>query len=351
VFRLAAPRPPADEREQRIFLIYGALAAGYITLILAFCAVNSYGWLSRTFGAVGAAVFAVSAWFVVRRQLRGWGHTMLEALRKHSAALRAGRHRPRLLAGAGAVLIIGFLIPWPITVSGPFTVAAGGAVLLTAPDSGVVERVNVQEGTRVAPGAPLLRLRNFALERQALAARRSTDSMAVAAAKARAAQRYSEVAEIEAARSIGTARLAGLEAQISALRVRAISPGVVLTPRPGELEGHRVYRGEILLQLGQPDTVEARITLSGAGATSVRANQFVRLLPDASSSSPLNSKVGSVSAAAEARHAIEGRLQLPGSASWYPGMTGRARITLRQSNLWGAVWWAVRKGIRSDILL
>jgi hypothetical protein len=32
-------------------------------------------------------------------------------------------------------------------------------------------------------------------------------------------------------------------------------------------------------------------------------------------------------------------------------MTGHAKITLRQSNLWGALWWEMRRGIRSDILL
>jgi hypothetical protein len=32
-------------------------------------------------------------------------------------------------------------------------------------------------------------------------------------------------------------------------------------------------------------------------------------------------------------------------------MTGRARVRLRNSNVWGALWWQIRRGIRSDILL
>jgi hypothetical protein len=32
-------------------------------------------------------------------------------------------------------------------------------------------------------------------------------------------------------------------------------------------------------------------------------------------------------------------------------MTGEARITLRQTNAWGALWWAIRSRIRTDVLL
>ena len=31
--------------------------------------------------------------------------------------------------------------------------------------------------------------------------------------------------------------------------------------------------------------------------------------------------------------------------------TGEARITLRDSNIWGALWWAIRSRIRTDVLL
>jgi hypothetical protein len=351
VFRLEAPEPPADERERRIFLIYGALAAGYITLILAFCAVNSYGWLSRTLGVFGLVVFAVGAWIVVRRQLRGWGQTTALALRKHWAAMLAGSFRFRLLSAAVVLVLLGFLLPRPITISGPFTVAPATIVPLAAPDSGIVTQVSVQEGTLVPAGAPLLRVRNLTLQREAISVRRSIDSLELAAAKARAAQRLSNVAQIEAVRSIEEARLGGLQSQIRELGIRALSPGVVLTPRPDELLGQWVSRGEVLLLLGTPDSVELRISLQGAGASAVQAGQPVRLLPEASRGTQLSSTLTRVSAAAGSSHLLEGRVRLPRADFWRPGMTGRAKVTLRQSNLWGALWWGVRRSIRGDILL
>ena len=46
--------PPADEREERIFLTYGVLAAVYITSALVIVAGVVYGWLDRWLGAAGA---------------------------------------------------------------------------------------------------------------------------------------------------------------------------------------------------------------------------------------------------------------------------------------------------------
>jgi hypothetical protein len=42
---------------------------------------------------------------------------------------------------------------------------------------------------------------------------------------------------------------------------------------------------------------------------------------------------------------------LPAAAGWLPGMTGRASVTVRDSNLWGALWWSIRRGLRTDIFL
>ena len=49
--------------------------------------------------------------------------------------------------------------------------------------------------------------------------------------------------------------------------------------------------------------------------------------------------------------AVEARVGVRGSAGWRPGMTGEARVTLRESNLWGSLWWGIRKRVRTDLLL
>jgi len=49
---------------------------------------------------------------------------------------------------------------------------------------------------------------------------------------------------------------------------------------------------------------------------------------------------------------LEARVLVPRTAStWRAGATGEAKITVRRSNLIGALVWAVRKRVRSDLLL
>jgi hypothetical protein len=75
------------------------------------------------------------------------------------------------------------------------------------------------------------------------------------------------------------------------------------------------------------------------------------LLPDGTLDGPITARVASLSAVASSSETVEARLRLPAGTSWRPGMTGQASVTVRRSNLWGGLWWAIRRGIRSDILL
>jgi multidrug efflux pump subunit AcrA (membrane-fusion protein) len=273
------------------------------------------------------------------------------SLRKHAKIWQTGPLRSRLIGAAATIVVLGFIVPWPITISGPLVVAPALAIPLTAPDSGIVEQVRVREGSRVPAGAPLLHIRNLELEREMVSHQRVADSLAVRSAQARARNQAAELSLLDAARSVEEARLAGIRNRLGELAIRALSSGVVVTPRPEELAGRWVSNGEVVLQLGRPDSVEVRIVLAGAGATLVKGGQPVRLFSRATLDRPLGTRLSAVSVAANSPEGLEARVRLPTGDSWRPGMTGEASITLRRSNLWGALWWSVRRGIRSDILL
>lgn len=350
LFGLELPRPPADEREQRVFLIYGALASAYIALILSFFAATAFGWLTRWLGSLGVVLFLIALFMILRAPLREGLRTVRLALRRQQAAWRGRPWRTRLGAGLLATAVLGALLPWPITITGPFVAAPIHSMRLTAPDSGLIQRVQVLEGTRVAAGDPLVQIRNLQLERELVASRRISDSLAARSAQARSRSRFAEAGEIDAERASQAARIAGLRQRVEALRIRALQSGTVITPRPEELVGRWVADGAIVLQVGQFDSVEIRIALRGAGGTLIRQGSRARLLPDATLDAPVSAVVTSLSATATPE-TIEARLRLPTLAGWRPGMTGRASVTVRDSNLWGALWWTLRRGVRSDILL
>jgi putative peptide zinc metalloprotease protein len=351
VLRLELPMPPADQREQRIFLIYSLVAAWYIASIVLLVAGTVYGWLDRALGLAGGALFAAGLWWMARGAVRSAFRTLITAGREARARLAGRRLRDRIALGLAVVLLAGAVIPRPITVTGDFAVAPALAVALTAPDSGLVAEVYVREGTRVEPGMPLLQIRDLDLERAILSTERRADSLAARATAARAAGRPDETARLEAARGQDAARLAGMRIEQQALTVRAPAAGIVVSSRPEQLTGRWVALGERVLALGQPDSLEVRMGLSGAGASAVRVGQPARLVYHADGGT-LRLPVAAVGQSSGPGAAtLEARSGLTATGRWRPGMTGEASVALRQSNLWGALLWAARRRIRTDLLL
>jgi putative peptide zinc metalloprotease protein len=352
ILGIEVPRPPADEREQRIFLWYGVLAALYSGFILYAFAGLLYGWMDRALGTLGVLLFIAGAWLMFRQAIREFGTAVLLAARQRAATLR-GQRRWRLVWTAVGVLVLGLIIPRPITVTGRFAAAPALSIPLTAPEDGMVARVLVREGSRVAAGMPMIEIRNLQLERRAAASARLVDSMAALATRARALARQGELDRLESERAEEQARLSGMLAELATLRVRAVGSGIVMTQRPEELSGRWVKEGDLILELGQPDSVELRIGLAGAGASQVRPGQPVRLIAHTDPGDQETARITSVSAAAAQASAgrLEARVRRVAGPAWRPGMTGEASIRIRDSNLWGSLWWALRRRIRSDILL
>jgi putative peptide zinc metalloprotease protein len=348
------PMPPADEREQRIFLLYGTLAAAYTSMIFLVTAAIAYGWVSRVLGGVGIAALVLVLWLVTRQARRDLRRTVAAAWRelqaKWAPETKARRFRRPAIALLLLVVAAGFL-PWPISADGAFVVAPGSTWPVIAPDSGLVFEVSVTEGARVRAGDPLVLVRNLELEREVAALGRAVDSLAVREAGARARGAQGEMARIVAEGRAETARLAGLRERVRQLAIRSPGPGVVTTVRPDTLVGRMVSVGDTLLGVAGGPGTEARVALSGAGASLTRPGQRALLIAHADPGLRVDATVASVAAAASADGTVESRVALPPTGALRPGMTGEARVVLREANVWAALWWAVRSRIRSDLLL
>lgn len=351
VLRLEMPMPPSTERERRVFLIYGICSATYLTVILSVVAMMVVRRAGAAFGLAGTIMAVGGILLLLRGQIRSWTGAAALSLREHRATLRSRPLRLRIGAALLALLLLLTVVPWSITVTGPFTAAPARATALVAPDSGYVAGVLVREGASVAAGTPLVRLRDFTLERTALAQRRAVDSLSLLEARTRAGGDAGETERVARERAVAEARLASSTQRIAAMGLRAPEAGVVLTARPEQLAGQWIDAGRTVLTLGEPDSVEVRIRLRGSGATLVRPGQRVEMLSLADVAHPVRGIVASVSRAAVSRDDIEARVRLPAQPAWRPGAGGAASVVIRRSNIAGALWWAVRKRVRSDILL
>ena len=354
VFRLEVPEPAANARERRVFLIYGGLAAAYISVLFAVLAMWALGKARQTFGVLGAVAASVAMLLLLRPRLIEWGRTVRLALRSLRATWRASTRKRRIIVPLTLASLVLF-VPWTLTSSGHFVVQPALTHVLSAPDSGVVASVLASEGMRVSAGTPLVQLVDRALDEQVLAASRSVDSLSLAESAARAAGRAAEAERLAAAERSAAALLAGLERRAGQLTLRALTAGVVVTPRPEVLTGRRVEPGEEVLRVATLDSVEVRIALAGGGATRVQPGSRVHLFSFGAPERPWTGRVTNVSvsgvATGNAPGLVEARVRLAAAPGWLPGMQGEASVELGRSIVLGALWWKLRQVIRGDLLL
>ncbi len=354
---LDAPEPPASARERQVFLIYGALATAYVSLVLTATAmfVVRVGW--RVWGLFGALMVIGVIAVMSRQKAVNWSRAAWKALRARSDRVRrlAPRGRRRLvIAGAAATLVVLLaVIPWPITATGVFRAASAHGVVVDAPEGGIVREMLVREGETVGAGAPLLRLSDPRAMQELVADEHDVDSLGDSATRALATGNAGAAGEMDAAGASASTRAAAARRHIDALTVRALAAGEVVTPRPEALVGRRVAPGEAVLMLGDPDSLELRITLTGPGAGAVQPGQTVHVVSYANVARPVQTRVLTVAAAGRATSNgdVEIRARLPQGDAWRLGVTGEARVELARSTVLGALWWSLRARLRSDLFL
>jgi putative peptide zinc metalloprotease protein len=355
LFGVELEEPPVTDRERQVFLWYGWLAGVYIVVSLVVFALIAGGWARETFGTIGVGV--VIAWFLVSfmKPIRAGASGLMLALRTRRAAWRASGGlkggRRRLGWGMVGVAVAALLIPRWLTVTGDFTAAPARALALVAPEAAVIGQVAAREGVVAPAGASLARLESPDLERLRALAAREVDSLAADEVLARAHGWADEVERLDAERASAEALVRALDARRAALTLRVPIAGQVLTPRPEFLLGHPAQPGDTVLIVGEADSLEVRVRLAGSGASLVQPGQSVILLPYADPAHPRAGTVMSVAPSASRSEGLEARVRTASGGVWRPGSTGEASIRIRRSNVAGALWWGVRKRLRTDLLL
>ena len=350
VLRIDAPEPSATARERKVFLIYGALAAAYIALLLGFLSVFVLGWAGRELGAVGVIAAAGVLMILLRTRLTEWVRSAILLVRTRRATLLKVRRPLTVLVVVG--LLVMMLVPWPLTSSGTMTVSPVSSSRVNAAAEGVVAEVLVSEGMRVEAGAPLARLANPALDLAILESARAVDSLSALEVSARSNGRADESSRVEAERESAAASLAALERRASELTLRAPTAGTVVTRRPEQAVGRKVSAGDSLLALAAIDSVELRVQLRGAGATRVSAGQTLHAVSYADVAAPWSGTVAAVSASGIGQSGfVEARARLVADGVWRAGAVGEASVELARSNLFGAAVWRLRQLIRTDLWL
>jgi multidrug resistance efflux pump len=208
----------------------------------------------------------------------------LGAIHAKKEAFLALPARRRLAWAVLAVVVVASLtlIQWPLRVEGSAPVFRPNVRTEIRPlVEGVVERVFVGEGARVARGDPIVQLRD-ADQRTSRDAALSDAASAEREAIAAAARGDAAEERLQRMRADALRREANvLDEEVRAALVRSPVSGVVLTPRPQERLGTWVDAGSSLLVVGRTDTLELNFIVDERDIGRVRIGDEVRLRVDA----------------------------------------------------------------------
>jgi putative peptide zinc metalloprotease protein len=343
------PSPRVTPRERRVFLLYGGLALGYSVLV----AILSLVWLILVVGRfIGPWVWAILAIIVVRAGLHLSGRTAT-ITRTATVSWRAAlRHRRRLFAAGGLVILalLLLLVPWTFRAKGEFTVAAVPRMLVRAPETGILDRMLVLEGDSVGEGQELARLWSPELMVQTSSARAAVLRLGVEAAGAESRGDLAAASAASALLAEARRQLELLEARVERLTVRSPSAGVVIGYRLDERLGERLAAGDLLLEVA-PGGRQARVRVPPRLSTELRPGMRAGLRLPARPSLEFRSEVAGASPMAGGDW-VDVEIPFPRSG-WQPapGMTGIAKIEMWRGTIGEALVRKFRQTVRADLWL
>ncbi len=221
------------------------------------------------------------------------------AWRRRTASAPRSRLLKRLAVPAAIILAL-IAIPWGERVKArEARLLPGMRTPIRATVGGLITEVRIEEGAPVEPGEVLAVLRDDEIR---FAIQEAEAALAVAeregaAARARNDQSGADVARVEARQL--AARLALLREQLERTRLRALSAGVVLTPRPRERLGEWLAAGETFVVLGRPDRLEVEALVAQQDIGRVRTGQPMRVRVPARPEYTFVGRVTSVAAHAD----------------------------------------------------
>jgi putative peptide zinc metalloprotease protein len=351
--RLDVTVPVVTPRERRIFLTYATLSMLYVTLLLLLLGAWLANLLIGWFGGWGWTIVAFAVWSILRRRFAGMARV---ASVWTSDAGAGGVRRTSLFAAAAAVsiLVLSLVVPWDVKVVGPALIEPAERVWLRPADAGWVQEVRLAEGGRAEAGDTVAVLRNVELDlaRSRLVSEvgRMEREVAVAHAAYGGLARQFEL-QLEAARL----QLAEVENRRDALVLRAPVAGHLVTPRPGELVGSHIERGDSLLELWVDGPLQVRLRLPEREAGRVAVGSLVRMRFPARPDLTWRTRVEEVGAAVVERR-VEALVTLPadggvGGFPLRPGMSGTARVVVRETHVAGALLDGFLHTLRLDWLL
>ena len=254
IFGQHQAEPPSGTRgERRWFIAYAPLAFAYRMFVLFSIAVfvaSGYFFIGVLLALWGLVASLVIPWSRGLKRLAGD-----PALEPH-----AGRVRRVLWAGGTLLVLLLFVIPLPHHSMATGVVWPSDNAVLRASGAGFVSKLLVRPGDLVQPGQAVVELVDPAMDAR-LGEQRGRLELALARHDAAFGQSPARAALLSDEVKREQAALATLQEEAGKLVLRAAAAGRLLMPRPDDLPGRYLKRGEVVGHIDSADDPRVRVVL------------------------------------------------------------------------------------------
>ncbi len=351
IFRLPVEVEYVPRHRRVLYIVYSVLSGVYSYLLLAVVVIFVYHIL-RSYTPEWAWLPPL----LLGLRIFGSRITMLERFMKTVYLDKKERvlawFTPTRSVLVGVVLLILLFAPiWPDFIYGRFALEPLRRTLVHTEVAGTVAEVLADEGQRVAPGAPLLRLRNLELE--SAAAQAGADMRNASARATKASLTYENFGPADQERRQSTEKHRNLSEELMRLEVSSPIPGTVTTPRLHDLMGSYLKPGTEIAEVADLSTMTARIYVPEFAMRDVRIGAPVRLHAE----SQFKAWSGTLSSLAPASASIEpglmekaqlegirtpkfylGNVELQNRGDLREGMSGNAKILVGRRSMAEFAW-------------
>ncbi len=255
VLGLEAAAPSWTPTKAWLIRFYAVAALAWRGLFFLTLALGVVGMLGQL-GMVIAALLLGFAWGVPLAQT-------VRRLRTMAAgkSLNARRVVSSAAVAAAALVIVGAILTLPGRVSAPAVVEYAPLTLVRASAPGFVQEILVASGDPVAPGQPIVVLRNDELQAELADLELASDESLVKCRMLRQAQELAKLQAQAADCAATEKKIAELKTRVASLTVRAAVAGRVYARNIDALQGKYLQAGDEIAVIGREDVMELLVAV------------------------------------------------------------------------------------------
>jgi putative peptide zinc metalloprotease protein len=260
IWGLPVEVPYVPKRRRFGFVAYALMSGAYSYMVLYILA-RFVGNVFRNFNPEWSFIpELLTAGLIFRSRIRTLGNFMKFIYLDKKDRIHAWFTPGRVGAAVMIAVVALFLPLWHESVTGRFLLEPVNRAVVRAVTPGIVTAVYATEGQTVAPGVPLVQLRNVRLQSK-LALSKADYEMATERANS-AVLHFENVGGMQRQRDLLQAQNVGLQAQAAKLDLVSPISGILQTPGMEDQLGSYVTEGTELAEIADLRTMRARIYIS-----------------------------------------------------------------------------------------